>query len=91
VENQYELTWRNKFLTLNAKSIQEMADGLEEAVQQLRAMAAKGVVLEDDGSVADDYAHLTTTDPQVAEEFGFVVMPPFEDDWGDEDDPDSDP
>jgi hypothetical protein len=60
--------WRNKLLTVNAKTIDEMIAGLSEASATLEAMRADGVVLDPDG-VADDYAHLVTNDPDVARKY----------------------
>jgi hypothetical protein len=67
----YELTWRNKFLTTHVTTFDEMIDALQEAVDELRAMRAAGVELADNGGVVDDYATLVTSDPAVAERFGF--------------------
>lgn len=67
---RYETIWRNKFLTVKATSIQEMADMLEHASVLLRQMAADGIQLE--GGTADDYACLTTYDPRIAEKWGIL-------------------
>jgi hypothetical protein len=67
-ERYYSMTWRNKFLTTEAKTIGEMAEILEGAAEQLREMERAGVTLGD-GAV-DDYAQLETTDPEVAKKFG---------------------
>lgn len=67
---RYETTWRNKFLTIKAKSIQEMADMLEHASVLLRQMAADGIQLE--GGAENDYACLTTYDPKIAEKWGIL-------------------
>jgi hypothetical protein len=65
---RYVHLWRNKWLTSEAKSIEDMATALRFASEQLAAMQADGVVLETDG-VADDYAHLVTTDPEIAKKY----------------------
>ncbi len=70
----YSTTWRNKWLTADATTIAEMATRLEHAAQELRSMDRAGIVL-DPGSMADDYARLTTTDAQVAERFGLEIEP----------------
>jgi hypothetical protein len=67
----YQKTWRNKWLTANANSIEDMIDALQRAVDELRAMKAAGVVLKEDCSVKDDYALLVTEDRAVAERFEF--------------------
>src|SRR5258708_38505276 len=60
---RFLLLWRNKFLTLDAKSIEEMAQTLRESAELLDAMRADGVTLDPDGGTGDDYAYLVTTDP----------------------------
>ena len=76
----YELVWRNKWLTAEAKTIQHMIDALQQATDDLRAMKARGVTLHDDGSQQDDFAFLLTDDAAVAEEFGFLPVEPEADD-----------
>ena len=66
---RYITLWRNKWLTSEAKSLQDMVDGLQSAADQLRAMLADGVTLEPDGGTSDDYAHLVTTDPTIAKKY----------------------
>jgi hypothetical protein len=66
----YMMLWRNKFLTVDAKTMGEMAHKLREAAAELEAMHATGkVTLE--GGMEDDYALLVTTDLEVAKRFGF--------------------
>jgi Ran GTPase-activating protein (RanGAP) involved in mRNA processing and transport len=79
IEKQYEMLWRNKWLTANATSLDEMIDHLQQAVDELRAMRAAGVTLSEDSAMPDDYAELVTADPKVAEKFGFQEV-----DCGDE-------
>ena len=67
---RYETTWRNKFLTTSAKTIEEMAAKLESAAWTLRQMGKDGIVLE--GGQEDDYATLVTHDPKVAEKWGIL-------------------
>lgn len=67
---RYVLLWRNKFLTTEAESIEDMARILREASDQLSAMLADGVVLDPDGGTGDDYAMLVTEDPAIAEKYG---------------------
>jgi hypothetical protein len=76
---RYETTWRNKWLTADARSISEMADALEAAAGELRAMQAQGVVLDEESNVASDYATLMTSDLAVAERFGFEAVELWED------------
>ncbi len=69
IEKKYMVLWRNKFLTLEAKSLDEMIASLQGAVEELRRMKEDGVVLDPDGGTPDDYAHLVTTDPAVARKY----------------------
>jgi hypothetical protein len=62
--------WRNKFLAVEAKSLEEMAVALEQAAVTLKAMLADGVVLDPKTGIADDYAYLVTTDPDIAKKYG---------------------
>jgi len=67
---RYETIWRNKFLTVKATSIEEMAAKLESAAMTLRQMGKDGVVLE--GGQENDYATLVTHDPVIAEKWGIL-------------------
>jgi hypothetical protein len=67
----YTYTWRNKFLTQEAHTMDDMIAALRAAADQLQAMKDAGVTLSDDGRMVDDYAELTTTDRAVAKKYGF--------------------
>ncbi len=69
---RYVTAWRNRRLTAEAKSIEEMAAMLRAAADRLDQMREDGVSLEDDGSIGDDTALLVTTDPKIAEKYGLV-------------------
>jgi hypothetical protein len=62
--------WRNKFLTTDAKSLAEVISKLGGAVDQLKAMQRDGVVLDEEGGTADDYALLVTDDVAIAKKYG---------------------
>jgi len=79
---RYVTIWRNKFLTIDAKSLDEMIDVLDAARRELEAMRADGVTLDPDGGTGDDYAHLVTTDPNVAKKYGMEDESEF---WNDDD------
>jgi hypothetical protein len=68
---RYGLLWRNKWLTAEATTIQGMVTALRAAADELDAMRRAGVVLDSDSGVGDDHALLVTTDPAVAQQFGF--------------------
>jgi len=65
----FELTWRAKWLADGAKAIEQMAKALESEATRLRELAATGIELAD--VVEDDYASLTTNDPEVAAKYEF--------------------
>ncbi len=78
---RYVTLWRNKWLTAEAKSLEDMIEGLQSASDLLRAMLADGVALDPQGGTSDDYAHLVTTDPIIAKKYDMHDEKEF---WGDE-------
>jgi PHP family Zn ribbon phosphoesterase len=86
VKRRYVRLWRNKFLTLNAKNIDEMATILRDAAEELARMRADGVILDPDGGTDDDYALLVTEDPDIAAKY---EMQDERDYWGEPDDEES--
>lgn len=78
---RYLKLWRNKFLTADATTLDEMITRLHGAAATLEAMRADGVILDPEGGTADDYAHLVTTDPDVAKKYD---MPEESEFWDDE-------
>jgi len=69
---RYVKTWRNRCLTTNTKSIEDMIAMLQAAAVELEQMRSDGVVLENEGGLGDDNARLVTLDPKVAEKYGLV-------------------
>jgi hypothetical protein len=82
----YELLWRNKFLTINAETIDDMIDTLQGATDELRAMRDAGITLAH--GQEDDYATFITEDKELAERFGFWEMEEFFDEEEEEEDDD---
>ncbi len=80
VTQRYELLWRNKWLTSEAQSIEDMISMLRHAVDELEAMKADGVALDVAGGTSDDYASLVTTDEKIAEKYGMQPEEDFFDD-----------
>jgi hypothetical protein len=76
----FETTWRAEWLADDAQTIEEMAEALEAEAAHLRELAAAGVELAD--VVQDDYAFLTTTDPEVAAKYEFEPVEHEEDEYG---------
>lgn len=73
---KYETVWRNKWITSDAKTIDDMIKMLRESADYLEAMKNDGVTLSENSGIVDDYADLITTDKAIAEKYGF--HPPFE-------------
>jgi len=71
-QHRFETTWRAKWLADGGKTIEQMAEALEAEAMHLRELAAAGVELADE--VNDDYASLTTTDPDVAAKYEFQTV-----------------
>lgn len=72
---RYELTWRNKWLTASAESIQDMRTAMLDAMndlETLEALVAKKRVTVSFEGADDDYIEFFTTDPKIAREFGFL-------------------
>ena len=84
VKKRYVMLWRNKFLTTNAESIDDMIGSLQTAAAELKAMRDDGVFLDPDGGISDDYANLVTTDPKIADKYGMVEESEFFDEGEDE-------
>ncbi|AGP33581.1 hypothetical protein SCE1572_03140 [Sorangium cellulosum So0157-2] len=70
VTKRYVRIWRNKFLTMDATNLDDMIAALQGAVAELQAMRNDGVTLDPNGSTADDYAYLVTTNPEIARKYG---------------------
>lgn len=79
-QRRYIQLWRNKFLTIQAKSIDEMIENLQDASDTLRKMRDDGVTLDNLGGAADDYAQLVTTDPGIARKYDMHDESEFWDD-----------
>lgn len=69
---RFVMTWRNKFLTVEAESLDEMIVRIKAAAAQLEAMKSDGVILDPSDSTADDCALLSTDDPKIAAKYGMV-------------------
>jgi len=75
---QYSLTWRNKFLTTDAKTLRDMVLILRGAASELEKMQRDGVIL--DGGVEDDYARLVTDNSEIAKKYDMIDESKFEED-----------
>ena len=61
-----------------------MIESLRAAADQLDEMRKAGVILDDSSEMADDYATLVTTDPNVASKFGMEDVREYLDEEDDE-------
>ena len=86
----YQTIWRNKFLTSEAETMEEMGKILIDAGKTILEMHADGVELQDEDTLADDYAFFTTTDPIVAEKYGMEEDEEWDEDEEDAEDEDED-
>ena len=59
--------WCNKFLTTDAKTIEDMIASLRAAADKLEAMAKDGLTLK--GGQEDDFARLCTNSPSIARKY----------------------
>jgi hypothetical protein len=67
------LHWFHEHLTPEAKTIGEMIDALQEALDELRRMRELGVVLSEESDMEGGHAVLVTTEPVIAKEFDFEL------------------
>ena len=66
---RYVRLWRNKFLTADARRIDDMISVLQDAGETLRQMRDDGVTMDAAGGTSDDYAYLVTTESEVAKKY----------------------
>lgn len=65
-------TWRNKWITSGAGSIDDFFKIFESLAERFRKWKEWGITLNDDGGVGDDYATFITDDMDVAIKAGFT-------------------
>ena len=68
---KFILLWRNKWLTAEAETIDDVINIFEGTTNHFRAMRDAGVILDPESGISDDYAQFITTDKDVAEKWGF--------------------
>ena len=69
---RYVTTWRNRWLTAEAETIEGMISALHAAAEHLDRMRQDGVILDDEASASGDCVRLVTADAKVAERYGLV-------------------
>ncbi len=72
-EELFITTWRNKWITSEANSIDDFITTFESLAKKFREWKEMGIKLLDDGSVGDDYATFGTDDMNVAIKAGFTI------------------
>jgi len=68
---KYEFLWRNKWITFDAETIDDFIKTYEQLAQMFKDWKAKGVELDKESGVSDDYATFYTENEDVAKEYGF--------------------
>jgi len=63
--------WRNKWITSEAKSIEDFIKAYEHALEVLRRWKQLDIKLEQNSGIMDDYAEFFTYDKENAEKEGF--------------------
>ena len=66
-------TWRNKWITSHATTIDDFINMFESLAKKFRQWKEWGIKLYDDGGVGDDYATFITDDMDVAIKAEFTV------------------
>lgn len=70
---KYISTWRNKWITANANSIDEFILTFENLAKMFKEWKAMGIKLYPDCSTGDDYAEFYTEDMDTAVKAHFTV------------------
>ena len=72
-KKKYTYTWRNKWITSRARSIDDFIETYERLAEQMRRWKEAGIILDPDidGGIGDDYADFCTYDEKVALKEGF--------------------
>ena len=70
----YITTWRNKWITAKAGTIDDFISIFEELAEMFRRWKEAGIKLDLDSGIGDDYADFYTEDKEVAIREGFVCV-----------------
>lgn len=73
MKSRYEHLWRNKFLTVEAKTIDNFIAIYEELASMFRDWKELGIELDPDSGIDDDYAVFVTSDEEIAQREGFEL------------------
>lgn len=68
---RYEYLWRNKWITTEARSIDDFIEIYESVTKLFRCWKKDGVQLDLESGIGDDYAIFFTKDSEIAKREGF--------------------
>lgn len=71
-KTRYVSTWRNKWITSQASSIDDFIDTFEALAKMFKEWKEMGIRLDPDSSTGDDYAEFYTDDMDVAIKASFT-------------------
>ena len=71
---EYEFLWRNKWLTSNAQSVDDMIACLRAAIKDLQNYQKCPQITPDFQSAEDDYIWFRTGDADIAKKFDFYEV-----------------
>ena len=71
-KTKYVSTWRNKWITSNASSIDDFIGTFGALAKMFKEWKELGIRLNPDSSTGDDYAEFYTNDMEVAIKAGFT-------------------
>jgi len=72
-KTRYVSTWRNKWITAGASSIDDFIHVFEHLAKKFQEWKEMGIKLDPESSMGDDYADFYTEDMDVAIKAGFTV------------------
>ena len=72
-KRRYISTWRNKWITSVASSIDDFIQVFEALTDKFKRWKEMGIELDPESSTVDDYAEFYTEDMDVAIKAGFTV------------------
>jgi len=70
---RYEYLWRNKWITADAENIDDFIKIYKELLKMFKMWKKKGIKLDPNSGIGDDYATFYTYDSKVAREEEFEV------------------
>jgi hypothetical protein len=72
MKNTYEMIWRNKFITTNASSIDDMIKSYMQCLEELQEIKKDGIQGDFDNAgdnAGDDYIFFRTEDAKLAKKY----------------------